>query len=129
MVQNKSKICFLVFLSNTSNYWNKKLFFFIVLTVALRNLQRLMRKRNMLFTIYKTALSYCLQGWKNKKVKKSKTQWLQRLVIEKQCLYKTAQCVIIKNQDLLKNKKQAELSKLGIRASLSNVPILVDIFL
>ena len=44
-----------------------------------------------------------------------------------QWYYENVQYVIVKNQDLLKNKKQkGMLSDLGVRTPLSKVPILDD---
>ena len=46
-----------------------------------------------------------------------------------QWYYENVQYVIVKNQDLLKNKKQkGMLSDLGVRTPLSKVPILDDNF-
>ena len=51
----------------------------------------------------------------------------QKRVMVEQWYYENVQYVIVKNQDLLKNKKQkGMLSDLGVRTSLSKVPILDD---
>ena len=51
---------------------------------------------------YKTMLSYCL---KCKKIQKTWIQEFQKLVMVKQC-YQNVLFVVLKNQNLLKNKKQ-----------------------
>ena len=51
----------------------------------------------------------------------------QKRVMIEQWYYENVQYVIVKNQDLLKNKKQkGMLSDLGVRTPLSKVPILDD---
>ena len=51
-----------------------------------------------------------------------------QVTVEKQC-YQYVQYVAVKNQNLLKIKKQKGLlNNLGVRAPLSKVPILGDIF-
>ena len=51
-----------------------------------------------------------------------------QVTVEKQC-YQYVQYVVVKNQDLLKIKKQKGLlNNLGVRTPLSEVPILGDIF-
>ena len=51
----------------------------------------------------------------------------QKRVMVEQWYYENVQYVIVKNQDLLKNKKQkGMLSDLGVRTPWSKVPILDD---
>ena len=51
----------------------------------------------------------------------------QKRVMIEQWYYENVQYVIVKNQDLLKNKKQkGMLSDLGVRTPLSKVPISDD---
>ena len=54
---------------------------------------------------YKTMISYCLQC---KKIQKAQLQEFQKLVIIKQCYYQNVLYVVVKNQDLSKNKKQMD---------------------
>ena len=50
-------------------------------------------------------LSYCL---KFKKMQKTWTQKFQKLIIVKQCYYQSVLCLVVKNQDLRKNKKEKQ---------------------
>ena len=78
-------------ISKQNMEWIEKLIFIlIVLTVILRNFQRLLSKRDMWFTMYKTVLSYCLKCRRKQKSKKEKT---------KQCFYKNVKCAIENKQD------------------------------
>ena len=50
-------------------------------------------------------LSHCL---KCKKIQKTYTKEFQKRVILKKCYYRNVLSVVVKNQDLLRNKKQVD---------------------
>ena len=65
---------------------------------------KLLNKMKELSTKYKTMLSYCLKC--KKKYRKHKSNSLKKLVIIKQSYYQSVLPAAVKNQDLLRNKKQ-----------------------
>ena len=73
--------------------------------------------------------SYRLKCRKKKcKSQKVQIQEFQKLIMVKQWYYQNVRYVVVKNEDLLKNKKQV-LSNLGPKTTLNNIPLLSDILL
>ena len=50
-------------------------------------------------------LCYCLKSRKNPESKKTRVEKKKKKKVEEQCFHQTALVLVVKNQDLLKNKK------------------------